>query len=293
MSSEDRGTHSHPILVTGGTGTLGRAVVRRLLGRGHTVRVLSRRPRPQTATPAGAPAEAASTEAAGPTPGEAPEPQWATGDLTSGEGLDAAVAGVGSVVHCATTGTRKDVQGTRRLIEALRRAGGEQHLVYISIVGADRVPFFYYRAKVEAEEAVQAAGLPWTILRATQFHDLIALLTTAQRRLPFTLFPGGFSFQPIEVEEVAERLADLVLGEPAGRVADMGGPEVRTARELAQSTLHAYGRHRPLVPLPLPGKTARGYKAGHHLTPEHAVGRTTYAQYLAGAAASERADHRH
>jgi uncharacterized protein YbjT (DUF2867 family) len=284
MSTEERGPESPtagPVLVTGGTGTLGRAVVRRLLDGGHAARVLSRRLRPERE----APGEDADAGAAG--AGPVPVAEWATGDLTSGEGLDAAVAGVRSVIHCATTGTRKDVAGTHELTEALRRSGGMPHLVYISIVGADLVPLFYYRAKVEAERIVQNSGLPWTILRATQFHELIARITTVQRRMPVTLFPAGLSFQPIDAGEVAERLVELALGAPAGRVADMGGPEVRTSRELARLTLHAYGRRRPLLPLPLAGKAARGYRAGHHTTPGHAVGRTTYAEYLAAAAAAE------
>ncbi|SCK49965.1 SDR family oxidoreductase [Streptomyces sp. WMMB 322] len=262
-----------PVLVTGGTGTLGRAVVRKLLERGDAVRVLSRRPRPHHLAVAGA-------------AGGGQNPEWATGDLASGEGLAAAVAGVRSVVHCATTGTGKDVEATQRLTEALSRSGAEPHLIYISIVGVDLVPFFYYRAKAEAERIVQGSGLPWTILRATQFHDLIARLTTAQRWLPVTLYPAGLSFQPIEVGEVAERLADLALGEPSGRVADMGGPEVRTSRELARLTLHAYRRRRPLLAVPLAGKAARGYRAGHHTTPGNAVGRRTFTEYVVASAAA-------
>jgi len=257
-----------PVLVTGGTGTLGRKVVGQLLEREQAVRVLSRRRRPVHEGAA-----------------DTPVPQWATGDLTTGQGLDAAVAGVSSIVHCATSGSRKDIDGTRALIEAVRRAGESPHLVYISIVGVDRVPFFYYRAKLAVERIVQDSGLPWTILRTTQFHDLVARVTTVQRRLPFTLYPAGMSAQPIEVGEVAQRLVELVLGAPAGRVTDMGGPEVRTVRELAQLTLRAYGLRRPVLPVPLPGKAASAYRAGHHTTPEHSVGSATYAEYLTAATA--------
>ena len=277
-SSTPYGRLEGPVLVTGGTGTLGQAVVRKLLEGGHAVRVLSRRPR----KPDRAPGEAA---------GDGPEPEWATGDLTSGEGLDEAVAGVGSVIHCATTGTRKDVAATQRLTEALSRSGARPHLVYISIVGVDLVPFFYYRAKAQAERVVQGSGLPWTILRATQFHDLIARITTVQKWMPVTLYPAGLSFQPVDVGEVAERLMELALAAPAGRVADMGGPEVRTSRELAALTLYAYRRRRPLLGVPLVGKAARGYRAGHHTTPEHAVGRRTYAEYLVAAAAADQDAH--
>ncbi len=263
-----------PVLVTGGTGTLGRVVVARLQREGKTVRVLSRRERPETG--GGIAVDGSAGRAA---------PEWVTGDLNTGDGLVAAVTGVGSIIHCATSGSQKDVQEARRLIEAVREAGVSPHLVYISIVGVDRVPFFYYRAKLATEEVVQESGLPWTVLRATQFHDLIARLTTVQRMLPVTLCPRGFSFQPVDVSEVAGRLIELASGPAAGRVADMGGPEVRTARELAQLTLHAYGLRRPVVPVPLPGNAARAYRAGHHMAPEHAVGRIAYAQYLEDEAA--------
>ncbi|WP_179775995.1 SDR family oxidoreductase [Amycolatopsis endophytica] len=244
------------ILVTGGTGVLGREAARRLLGPDREIRVLSRRD-----APAGTPYA------------------WRTGDLRTGEGIDAAVAGADVIVHCATTLGSKDVTATNTLIEAARRAG-TPHLVYISIVGVDRIPFPYYRAKLAAEEAVIASGLPWTILRATQFHDLLRLLVDVQRRLPVLFRPAGFRFQPVDAGEVAQRLADLSLGEPAGRAPDFGGPEVRDFTDLARTRLRAANRRRPMIPVPVPGASGRGYRAGHHLTP-NATGTITFEQYLA------------
>ncbi|MFP8902809.1 SDR family oxidoreductase [Streptomyces atacamensis] len=259
----ESGTDAEPlVLVTGGTGTLGRAVVRGLSARGLAVRLLSRRPRPA---------------------GDRGPCRWATGDLTTGEGVDAAVSGAGVIVHCATTLGRGDVAATRRLADAAHRAGSRPHLVYISIVGVDRVPLPYYRAKLAAERVVAESGLPWTVLRATQFHDLIARVTDAQRLSPVALALAGVRFQPVDAEEVAERLADLAVGEPAGRVPDMGGPQVRDHAELTRATLRARGRRRPVLPLWLPGAAFRGYRAGGHLAPDHAVGRITYEEYLAGA----------
>ncbi|MFG2193118.1 SDR family oxidoreductase [Streptomyces sp. NPDC048639] len=258
-----------PILVTGGTGTLGRAVVRRLLDDGRTVRVLSRRPRPADDT---APYE------------------WATGDIRTGAGIDRAVAGADTIVHCATTGGRGDAEGTRLLLEAASRHGGRPHIVYISIVGIDRIPFRYYRAKLEAERLIEASGLPWTVLRTTQFHDLIAMITEAQRRLPVTLSLSGVRIQPVEVREVADRLIELAAGEPAGHVPEMGGPEVRTHTDLARSFLASVGRRRRVVPLWLPGRMMRAVRRGANLTPERAVGHGTFEDFLAarasGAAAS-------
>src|SRR6185312_5562726 len=149
------------VLVTGGTGTLGRLVVPRLRDAGRAVRVLTRGERP-------------------PEDGVA----YVTGDLTTGQGVDAAVDGAEVIVHCAGT-TTGDGEKTETLVRAAARAG-MPHLVYISVVGADRVPvvsrvdramFGYFASKRAAEDVVAGSGLPWTTLRATQFHDL--MLTTA------------------------------------------------------------------------------------------------------------------
>jgi len=246
---------SQRILVTGGTGVLGREVARRLLEQGREVRVLSRGPAPE-GTPYA----------------------WRTGDLKTGDGIDVAVEGVDVIVHCATTLGSKDVAATRTLVDVARRAG-TPHLVYVSIVGCDRIPFPYYKAKLATEEVVTASGLPWTILRATQFHDLIRMIVDVQRRLPVVFAPSRFRFQPVDAGEVAQRLVELALGEPAGRAPDMGGPEVREFADLARTRLRAAGRRRPLVPLPIPGGVGRGYRAGHHLTP-NATGTRTFEQYL-------------
>ncbi|TDD53990.1 SDR family oxidoreductase [Saccharopolyspora elongata] len=247
-----------PILVTGGTGTLGRAVVRQLLDAGHEVRVLSRGSRPANV-----------------------QHGWATGDLRTGAGIDAATSDVDAIVHCATTLGRKDVAATQCLIDAARR-NGDPHLVYISIVGVDRVPIPYYRAKLEAEERVTNSGLPWTILRTTQFHDLIARITSAQRRSPVVATLAGVNFQPIDVRDVAERLAELAAGSPAGRVADMGGPEVRSHRDLTRAYLDSTGRRRILLPVRLPVAAFDAYRRGGHLAPDNAVGRITFDDFLAG-----------
>ncbi|WP_406858893.1 NAD(P)H-binding protein [Streptomyces sp. HUAS MG47] len=240
------------ILVTGGTGTLGRIVVERLRDAGeHEVRVLSRTARP-----------------------------YAVDLCKGGAGLDAAVAGVDTIVHCASAPNGGDEQAARNLIAAARRAG-VRHLVYISIVGVDRVPLGYYRAKLAVERQVEQSGLGWTVLRATQFHDLLIRLFQALAKLPVMLVPAGVSDQPVEVAEVADRLAELALAAPAGRVEDLGGPEVRGLDDLARSYLGATGRRRPLVRLPLAGKAYRGFRSGGHLAPAHRVGKGTFDDHLA------------
>ena len=248
------------VLVTGGTGTLGREVVRQLADAGHAVRVLSRRPRD----------------------GAAPGVEWAVGDLTTGAGVAEAVRGVAAIVHCASDGRAPagDISGTRNLLEAAR-AAGSPHLVYISIVGIEGVPLRYYRAKLHVERLIEASGEPWTVLRATQFHDLVHTISRLLARLPIVPVPARTSFQPVDVRDVAARLVELASGPPAGRVADFGGPEVRSTTELVRATIQALGRRRLVVPVLVPGRVFRGYRRGGHLAPEHADGRRTYAEYLA------------
>jgi uncharacterized protein YbjT (DUF2867 family) len=252
---------SQPILVTGGSGTLGRRVVARLLAAGHEVRVLSRRPRP-TSTP--------------------PQVEWVVGELRSGEGLAAAVAGVGVIVHCASDPRtpRVDTDGTPNLLRAAR-AADTAHLVHISIVGVDRVPYRSYQAKLQAERLLQRSGLPWTILRATQFHQLVLLVARGLARLPVVPVPAATSFQPIDPAKVADRLVELAVGPPAGRGGRHGRPQIRSATDLLRTYLHAARRHRLIVPVRLPGATFAGYRAGGHLAPDRAVGRRTWEQFLA------------
>lgn len=260
------------ILVTGGTGTLGRGVVAELLAAGNDVRVLSRR------DPGRVPGRAALGDAG-----------WAVGDLRTGAGLDEAVAGVTAIAHCASDfrRPRQDLVSVRNLIGAASRHGAP-HLVYVSIVGVDRVPLGYYRVKLEAERLVEGSGLPWTILRATQFHDLILYMSQQLARLPVMVVPAGISFQPVDADEVASRVAGLALGEAAGRVPDLGGPEVLTATELARAYLRASGRRRPVLAVRLPGKAFGGYRRGGHLAPGHADGRRTYQEFLTANAAQVR-----
>jgi uncharacterized protein YbjT (DUF2867 family) len=254
-----------PILVTGGTGTLGRRLVPRLRQAGCQVRVLSRHPHPAE-----------------------DGVQFLTGDLRTGQGLPPAVDGVATIVHCAGS-SKGDADTTRNLVAAAARAGAP-HLVYISVVGADRVPvasavdramFGYFESKLGAERVVAGSGLPWTTLRATQFHQLLLLVARQLAKLPVIPAPAGTRFQPVEADEVAARLAELALGEPAGLVPDLGGPRVYPAAELLRGYLRAAGRRRPILPVRLPGGAARSLREGANLAPEQADGKRTWEQFLA------------
>jgi uncharacterized protein YbjT (DUF2867 family) len=254
-----------PILVTGGTGTLGRHVVRRLRDAGGDVRVLSRKSH-------------ADEEGV----------RYVTGDLMTGAGVDAALAGVRTIVHCA--GSQKgDEVATRNLVVAAGRAG-RPHIVNVSVVGADRVPvrswidrqaFGYFDMKRKTEQVVEGSGLPWTNLRATQFFDLALFVAEKLTKLPVVPVPSHSAFQPVDTDEVAARMVELALGEPAGLVPDIAGPRVVQFADLIRAYLQAAGRSRPLLPIHVPGGAARAVREGAVLAPEHAVGKRTWEEFLA------------
>ncbi|MFC5064735.1 SDR family oxidoreductase [Actinomycetospora atypica] len=232
------------VLVTGATGTLGRVLVPRL----PAVRAMSRRPGPDRVA----------------------------ADLSTGVGLAEACRGADTIVHLASA-RRGDAAALGRLVGA---AGPGTHLILVSIVGVDRIPLAYYREKVRSERLLEASGLPWTVVRATQFPELLDGLFTRLARTGLLPVLGGTSFQPVAPADVAERLVALVASGPAGRVPDLGGPDVLPMDDLARTWLRVTGRRRTVVPVRVPGALARAFRDGHHLAPQHADGHVGFEEAL-------------
>jgi uncharacterized protein YbjT (DUF2867 family) len=232
------------IAITGGTGTVGREVALALYDRGHEVRVLSRH------CPMAI-------------------------DLTDGSGLAAALEGVDAVVE-ASNGRRREllVDGTARLLAAEAEAGVRHH-VAISIVGIERAPGGYYALKREQEALVKAGAVPWTIVRATQFHPLVDRILSKPAR--FGVVPSGAArLQPVDPREVAQVLADAVEARPARGTSELAGPEILTLRELARQWRRA-NRSRAL-PLRVPAPRALREGALTSATAPRAS--TTFAEWL-------------
>jgi uncharacterized protein YbjT (DUF2867 family) len=245
------------VLVTGGTGHLGQRLLAPLQGAGHTVRQMSRR---------------------GTGPG------GVRGNLATGLDLTPALAGAEIVVHAASDPRgdpwQVDVAGTRRLVEAVDRSR-LRHLVYVSMVGVDRVPYNYYRAKFSAEQVLLASGLPVTLLRVTQFHHFVDTLLETARRGPVLPVPMGWRLQPVDVGEVAAHITDVIGAPPAGGVVDFGGPEELTAADVARTWAAARASGAHVVATPVPGRLGAAIRDGAALPTGGARGRITYAQHLA------------
>jgi uncharacterized protein YbjT (DUF2867 family) len=248
------------ILVTGGTGALGRNVVKLLIDSGHHVRTLSRRP--------------------------GTGDDWIRGNLATGAGLEAAVTGIEAVVHAASATVQPqkvhatDVLGTRRLL-AMAREAGVSHVVYVSIVGIDGVSYPYYKGKLAAEAVMREGIVPWSILRATQFHPFMEFVLGTLSTVPrLALVPFNWQFQPVDAGEVAARLIEVVTAPPAGMLPDFGGPEVRDFKSIAESWLRARKLNKRLVNLWLPFKASRQVAEGRLTCPDHKNGAITFEQYL-------------
>lgn len=239
------------VAVCGGTGRLGRAAVQELVERGHDVLVLSRR--------------APSRPVCGTTHHAV--------DIVS-DGLREALTGVDVVIdatNAAGSGRKASpllIDGCRRLLQAEATQGVGHHIA-ISVVGTDRVPISYYRTKLEQEHVVQGGPLPWSLVRATQFHDVLDFIFTASARagiIPALSFPVA----PIDPRFVASMLADAVESGPGGWLPPLAGPRSQPLAELVRAWKDARRRRAVPVALPLMGALGRSLKAGA-LVPDDAI----------------------
>lgn len=243
------------IVVTGGSGVLGSKVVARVRDLGHIAVPASRR--------------------------------WGV-DLTTGQGVAGALTDADAVVHCASSPMRPgriDGEGTVQLLGALASMPTPAHLVHVSIVGCEANGLPYYRAKVRAEEAVLGSGLPATVVRATQFHTLVAaiarLATIGRTRLDL-----DFAAQPVDVAWYARELVDHALGTPPAtpvRAREVAGPELVTLAKAADA-VHAHVGRRPArgVRVPAVGRTLRAFADGTNLPgPDARIGGAGFTEWLA------------
>ena len=235
------------IAIVGGTGTVGAEAARELERRGHEVRVLARR-----------------------------APRFAV-DLRDGSGLAEALEGVDVVIDAANGNRNVLVDGTARLLRAAKEAGVHHH-VGVSIVGIDRVGGPYYKAKLAQEEQIRRAGLPWTIVRATQFHTLVARTFAASAKLG--IVPSArLPMQPVDPREVGRALAETAEAEPSLAITQFAGPEVLSVCELARRWRRRTGSH--AVPVRLP--VTRALRSGGLTNPGARRGRVTFDKWLEAA----------
>ena len=262
------------ICVAGGTGQTGREVVRQSVAARHGVAVICRRP-----PAAGAPNWTAGAE-------------YFSADVTTGEGLAAALAGADVVIDCLEGRSGKALKdfadGGARLLAAAQDAGVARAVI-LSIVNCDRSSFGYYASKAAKEHVYERSGLETVALRATQFHSLLAATFAAGAKLWIIPVVKGARFQPIAPADVAAALLEAALTPSAGlrhSVRTIGGPEIQAMGEFARQWKAATGSRGRLVRIPLPGAMGKYLRTGLNLVPEERHAGETFSGWLAKGADS-------
>lgn len=263
------------ILVLGGSGVLGSAVVNVLKAQSIPFLIGSRSPVKQHSYS---------------TVNLSTESPWMRVDLVSGSGLAEALTGVDTVLHLAS-GQGKighesfEMAITRKLLDAIKRSGVKQ-LIYSSIVGVDKIPFSYYRAKLEAESLIRQSQVPYTILRATQFHNLIDYWISKLLALPLGFVPKSVQFQPIDVNAVAHKLVELAEAGNQQAILNQGGPELRTLGSLTEQWMIYRKVSKPIVSIPAIGKVMHSLVNGDNTCSELDASSKSWEEYLSGRYAS-------
>jgi len=239
--------------IAGGGGTVGGRVVEAARRRGHEAVILTR----------GAGVDVR-------------DPAAVRGAL---DGVDAVV----DVLNINTLNTRRATEffaaTTAALLEAGRAAGVGHHIA-LSIVGVDRAPYGYYAAKLAQERLVEGGGVPWSIQRATQFHDFARQMYDGARLGPLHLAPRG-RVQPVDVQEVADRLVEVVESGPQGRVTDLAGPREESLVCMVRDYARAQGVRGWIPEVSLPGGLGRAQQDGSLLPGRDAIlGRRTFEAWL-------------
>jgi len=173
-------------------------------------------------------------------------------DAVTGQGLDLALDGAEAVVDCSNApdlsgdAALRFFEAAGRRLMAAGRAAGVRHHVALSIVGTDRLQASgYFRAKKLQEDLIKASGLPYSILRSTQFFEFIAGVVQDGARGDVVISPA--QVQPISGLDLAEALADVATGQPLNGTAEAAGPERFRFPELAREVLTAYEDPRRVI----------------------------------------------
>ncbi len=251
------------ILVTGGTGTLGRYVVNQLLEKNYLVSVLTSQQHPSL--PKGV--------------------NIFVGDLATNTGLHEAIANAEVIIHCASNPRdfqKTVIEGSANLLKTIDR-NKTQHFVYISIVGVDKSSYPYYEAKNKVEKMIAGSGISYSILRATQFHNFVFNIikpAVDNSTNGVVEVPQGMRFQPIDIREVATHLVNLVKDGPSGLLPDAGGPQVHTIEEMAQAYLDNFKARIEVQPVPVKNERSDVFRSGINLCPQNVYGQITWKDFL-------------
>lgn len=259
------------ILITGGNGNLGQHLLEVLHNQGQTVRVMSRKPRPDEIHP---------------------EIEWVQADVINGEGVESALRDVDTIVNCMSSPRHNtyqtDILGTITLLKQAKQMT-VRYVVHISIIGIDRIIFPYYQHKLGAEIAVMESGIPYLIARISQFHSFVDFILSPLREIQSdtVTIPVNVQFQPISTGDVASYLAPTIIkAETSGRI-EFGGNEILRLDQLASNWLEAQDIEKTIIPatdsqhdLSFLNAFGDGYVNGYNTSHKNRVPSLSWSDYL-------------
>lgn len=241
------------ILVTGGTGTLGKVFTKILDERNAAYLILSRS-------------------------NQSGSKKIVVGDLLNNQGVAEALKEIDIIIHLATD-FKRDVVMTQNLLNSIDKKSNV-HLVYISIVGIDKVPFSYYKQKLASENAIKSSGISFTILRATQFHEFIYQIISTFLKFPIGFLPKRIVSQPIQIEIVANELLKISQQPAADKTLEIGGIKNMTLQQMATEWMQLTGKKKWVLNLPILGELGKAFYNGSLTTANRRKESITWKQWL-------------
>ncbi len=251
------------VLITGGTGTLGQEISKQLIEKGYEVNILSSKEKPEIVFFS----------------------NIIQGDLTDPTSLKEAVERADILIHCASNPRNAqvvDIEGTKNLLSLLD-SNTCKHFIYVSIAGVDKSDYPYYQTKYTVENLIKASGLPYSILRATQFHDLVLyrIIQVFDQGIGKPIqIPANMQFQSIDKIDVATSIVDLVASKPTYDITAIGGPEVLTLEVMIQTYLAQSGRNEMIEYIEPTTAFYQVFTTGINLCPNNAIDGITWEEYL-------------
>lgn len=246
------------ILVTGSSGKLGSALTKELKKTEHEVKLTSRRK-----------------------PEDIGNFDWIYSDFLTGEGLEEAIMDVDVVIHAATSPMKntKNVD-VLALEKFLKRMGHVKHFIYPSIIGIEDIPFNYYKHKHKAEVLLKNGNIPYTIIRATQFHSFVENLLLSKPIFKRYFIPGDIKFQSVDTSEFAKYLIKLINEEPQGKIVEFAGPKIMTLREMAEQKIKINNEENKIFSFSMIGKLYKALLEGKNTNLSQTKGMITFEEYL-------------
>lgn len=253
------------VLITGGTGTLGQELSKQLLEKGYVVNILTSNKNPEIGYFS----------------------NIIQGDLTDPASLTKAMEGSEIIIHCASSPRNAqvvDIEGTKNLLHQIDKAKC-QHFIYVSIAGVNKSDYPYYQAKYTVEKLIQQSGIPYSILRATQFHDLVLyrIIQAFDKGMGKPIqIPANMRFQSIDKTDVASAITDLVMNQPEYAVTTIGGPQVLSLEDMIQTYFAQSGRNDEIEYIEPSLAFHQVFTTGINLYPENALEGITWKEFLNG-----------